>query len=107
MPLPTDTLNSNAASSYGVLKGRQRVCLARPVPGTASARVEAARGVTGVSPDVCVRCVGWAGQSAVTAVRPRRGAIVTARARRGVEALCGAARVRLSRVFLHVLWFLT
>ncbi len=67
--------------------------MARPVPGIASAREEVAKGVTGVSPDVLVVSVG-AGQSAVTAVRPRSGALVTARARRGVDAL-----VRLSRVF--------
>jgi hypothetical protein len=59
---------------------------------------------------VLVVSVG-AGQSAVTAavtsVRPRRGAIVTARAGRGVEALGGAARVRLSRVFCGFFRFST
>ena len=83
---------------------------ARPVPGTASARVEVAKGSTGVSPDVLVVSVG-AGQSAVTAavtsVRPRRGAIVTARAGRGVETLGGAARVRLSRGFCGFFRFST
>jgi hypothetical protein len=83
---------------------------ARPVPGTASARVEVAKGYTRVWPDVLVVSVG-AGLSAVTAavtsVRPRRGAIITARAGRGVEALGGAARVRLSHDFCGFFRFLT
>jgi hypothetical protein len=65
-----------------------------------------AKGSMGVAR--CVSCVGWG--RAVGSNRGSnlgRGAIVTARARRGVEALGGAARVRLSRDFCGFLRFST